>query len=59
VEGVEERNCSKLSKRLPATGTPSGVAHARKPPTWMKAGDTVAVEVERIGVLSNPVVDEA
>ena len=44
---------------LIATGTPSGVAHARKPPTWMKAGDTVAVEVERIGVLTNPVVDEA
>jgi 2-keto-4-pentenoate hydratase/2-oxohepta-3-ene-1,7-dioic acid hydratase in catechol pathway len=41
-----------------ATGTPSGVAHAREPPTWMKAGDTVAVEVERIGVLTNPVVDE-
>jgi acylpyruvate hydrolase len=44
---------------LIATGTPSGVAHARKPPAWMKAGDTVEVEVERIGVLSNPVVDEA
>jgi acylpyruvate hydrolase len=43
---------------LIATGTPSGVAHARKPPTWMKAGDTVAVEVERIGVLTNPVIDE-
>jgi acylpyruvate hydrolase len=44
---------------LIATGTPSGVAHARKPPAWMKAGDTVEVEVERIGVLRNPVVDEA
>ncbi len=41
-----------------ATGTPSGVAHARKPPAWMKAGDTVEVEVEGIGVLRNPVVDE-
>ncbi len=41
-----------------ATGTPSGVAHARKPPAWMKAGDTVEVEVERIGVLRNPIVDE-
>ena len=29
------------------TGTPSGVGHARKPePVWMKAGDTVEVEVE-------------
>jgi len=41
-----------------ATGTPSGVAHARKPPAWMKAGDVVEVEVEKIGVLRNPVVDE-
>ncbi len=41
-----------------ATGTPSGVAHARKPPAWMKAGDVVEVEVERIGVLRNPVVAE-
>jgi 2-keto-4-pentenoate hydratase/2-oxohepta-3-ene-1,7-dioic acid hydratase in catechol pathway len=43
---------------LIATGTPSGVAHARKPPAWMKAGDTVEVEIEKIGVLSNPIVDE-
>jgi 2-keto-4-pentenoate hydratase/2-oxohepta-3-ene-1,7-dioic acid hydratase in catechol pathway len=42
-----------------ATGTPSGVAHARKPPAWMKHGDVVEVEVEGIGVLRNPVVDEA
>ena len=43
---------------LIATGTPSGVAHARKPPAWMRAGDVVEVEVERIGILRNPVVDE-
>ena len=41
-----------------ATGTPSGVAHARKPPAWMKAGDVVEVEIEGIGVLRNPIVDE-
>ena len=41
-----------------ATGTPSGVAHARKPPPWMKAGDQVEVEVEGIGVLANPIIDE-
>ena len=41
-----------------ATGTPSGVAHARKPPTWMRAGDKVEVEIEKIGILSNPIVDE-
>jgi 2-keto-4-pentenoate hydratase/2-oxohepta-3-ene-1,7-dioic acid hydratase in catechol pathway len=41
------------------TGTPSGVGHARKPkPVWMKAGDTVEVEIEGVGVLRNPVEDE-
>jgi 2-keto-4-pentenoate hydratase/2-oxohepta-3-ene-1,7-dioic acid hydratase in catechol pathway len=41
------------------TGTPSGVGHARKPnPVWMKAGDTVEVEIEGIGVLRNPIADE-
>ncbi|MEZ5857024.1 MAG: fumarylacetoacetate hydrolase family protein [Hyphomicrobiaceae bacterium] len=42
-----------------ATGTPSGVAHARKPPAWMKAGDTVEIEIEKIGILRNPIVAEA
>jgi acylpyruvate hydrolase len=41
------------------TGTPSGVGHARKPnPVWMKAGDTCEIEIERVGVLSNPIEDE-
>ena len=41
------------------TGTPSGVGHARKPePVWMKAGDTVEVEIQGIGTLRNPIVDE-
>lgn len=39
------------------TGTPSGVGMARKPPLWMRDGDTVEVEIEQIGVLSNPVRD--
>ena len=41
------------------TGTPAGVGLARKPPLWMKAGDVCEVEVEGLGVLRNPVVDEA
>lgn len=41
------------------TGTPSGVGGARKPPIWMKPGDVCEVEVERIGVLRNTIVDEA
>lgn len=40
------------------TGTPSGVGLGRKPPLFMKAGDVVEVEIEQIGVLSNPIVDE-
>jgi acylpyruvate hydrolase len=38
-------------------GTPGGVGYARIPPVWMKAGDTIEVEIEGIGVLSNPVTD--
>ena len=41
------------------TGTPSGVGLARKPPLWMKPGDVCEVELEGLGVLSNPVVDQA
>jgi 2-keto-4-pentenoate hydratase/2-oxohepta-3-ene-1,7-dioic acid hydratase in catechol pathway len=41
------------------TGTPHGVGAARKPPVFLKAGDTVTVEIESIGQLTNPVVDEA
>lgn len=41
-----------------ATGTPSGVGFARKPPLWLKAGDVVEVEISGIGVLRNPVVAE-
>ena len=40
------------------TGTPAGVGMARQPPVWMKAGDVCEVEIEGIGVLRNPVVDE-
>jgi acylpyruvate hydrolase len=36
-------------------GTPSGVGYARTPPVWMKPGDTIEVEIERIGTLRNRV----
>ena len=41
-----------------STGTPEGVGHGRKPPLWMKAGDTLEVEITGIGVLRAQVVDE-
>ncbi len=40
------------------TGTPQGVGFARTPPVWMKAGDTVVVEIDGIGRLENPVMPE-
>jgi 2-keto-4-pentenoate hydratase/2-oxohepta-3-ene-1,7-dioic acid hydratase in catechol pathway len=40
------------------TGTPPGVAHARKPPAWMRHGDICEIEIEGIGILRNPVEDE-
>lgn len=40
-------------------GTPAGVGQARTPPLWMKAGDRFEVEIERIGLLANPVGNEA
>ncbi len=40
------------------TGTPSGVGFARKPPLWMKSGDTVEISIEGLGCLRNTVEDE-
>jgi 2-keto-4-pentenoate hydratase/2-oxohepta-3-ene-1,7-dioic acid hydratase in catechol pathway len=42
---------------LISTGTPSGVGFARDPKEFLKPGDVVEVEVERVGILRNPVVD--
>jgi 2-keto-4-pentenoate hydratase/2-oxohepta-3-ene-1,7-dioic acid hydratase in catechol pathway len=36
-------------------GSPAGVGYARKPPVWMQPGDTIEIEVEGIGILSNQV----
>jgi 2-keto-4-pentenoate hydratase/2-oxohepta-3-ene-1,7-dioic acid hydratase in catechol pathway len=40
------------------TGTPHGVGFARTPPVWLKPGDTVSVELEKLGTLTNPVTAE-
>ena len=54
--------CSTFTELRPgdiiATGTPGGVGAARKPPVWLRDGDTVEVEISGLGVLSNPVRDE-
>ncbi len=44
---------------LIVTGTPSGVAMARNPQPWLKPGDVCEVEIEKIGVLRNPIVQGA
>jgi len=36
-------------------GTPAGVGFVRRPPVWMKPGDVCEVEIERIGILRNPI----
>ena len=48
--------CTLLPGDLIYTGTPPGVGMARKPPVFLKPGDMVEVEIEKIGVLSNPVI---
>jgi len=41
------------------TGTPHGVGCAQRPPTFLKDGDSVTIEIEKIGKLTNPVVAES
>jgi 2-keto-4-pentenoate hydratase/2-oxohepta-3-ene-1,7-dioic acid hydratase in catechol pathway len=54
--------CSTFTELRPGdviiTGTTGGVGAFRQPPLWMKPGDVVEVEISRIGVLKNTVVDE-
>lgn len=42
-----------------ATGTPPGVGHARKPPIFLKPGDVIECEIERIGICRNTITEEA
>jgi 2-keto-4-pentenoate hydratase/2-oxohepta-3-ene-1,7-dioic acid hydratase in catechol pathway len=54
--------CSSWTELVPGdvivTGTPGGVGAGRTPPLWMKAGDTVEVDISGVGTLRNPVQDE-
>lgn len=49
------RGMTLLAGTVILTGTPAGVGAARKPPVFLQPGDVVEVEIERVGVLSNPV----
>ena len=44
---------------LISTGTPAGVGLGRKPQRWMKPGETMTIEIEGIGSLTNPIAGEA
>jgi 2-keto-4-pentenoate hydratase/2-oxohepta-3-ene-1,7-dioic acid hydratase in catechol pathway len=54
--------CSTFTRLEPgdiiATGTPGGVGAKRNPPLWLKPGDKVEVEIDRLGILENGVADE-
>jgi 2-keto-4-pentenoate hydratase/2-oxohepta-3-ene-1,7-dioic acid hydratase in catechol pathway len=50
--------CTLLPGLIISTGTPSGVAGAMKPPRWLKTGDVVRIEIERIGYIENRVIEE-
>jgi len=39
-----------------ATGTPAGVGFARQPPVFLKDGDVMEVEIEKLGKLTSPVI---
>ncbi|MFN4227869.1 MAG: fumarylacetoacetate hydrolase family protein [Candidatus Ratteibacteria bacterium] len=47
-----------LSETIILTGTPSGVGFARKPPVFLREGDIIEIEIEKIGRLKNFVVKE-
>jgi 2-keto-4-pentenoate hydratase/2-oxohepta-3-ene-1,7-dioic acid hydratase in catechol pathway len=55
-------NLSRSMTLLPGTviltGTPEGVGFTRQPPLFLKAGDIVSIEIEKIGTLTNRVVRE-
>lgn len=54
--------CSTFTRLEPGdvilSGTPGGVGAKRNPPLWMKPGDTVEVEIDRLGILRNPIQAE-
>ncbi|HWU60860.1 MAG TPA: fumarylacetoacetate hydrolase family protein [Ensifer sp.] len=54
--------CSEFTRLEPgdviATGTPGGVGAKRNPPLWMRPGDIVEVEIDKLGVLTNPIAEE-
>jgi 2-keto-4-pentenoate hydratase/2-oxohepta-3-ene-1,7-dioic acid hydratase in catechol pathway len=40
------------------TGTPGGVGARREPPVWMRAGDVIEIEIDKVGILRNRIAAE-
>lgn len=51
------RGTTLLAGTVILTGTPAGVGAARRPPVFLAPGDCVEVEIERVGLLRNPVIE--
>jgi len=49
------RSMTLLPGTVILTGTPDGVGYTREPPAFLRPGDRISIEIERIGVLTNPV----
>jgi 2-keto-4-pentenoate hydratase/2-oxohepta-3-ene-1,7-dioic acid hydratase in catechol pathway len=56
--GFLSRAMTLLPGTVIMTGTPEGVGFARRPPVFLRPGDTIEIEIEGIGVLTNNVVCE-
>jgi len=52
------RSMTLLPKTVILTGTPEGVGFTRRPPLYLQAGDTISIDIEKIGILTNRVSRE-
>ena len=52
------RSMTLLKGTVVMTGTPDGVGYTREPPVFLREGDIITVEIEKVGTLSNPVKRE-
>jgi len=50
--------CTLVPGDLISTGTPAGVGFVREPPVFLRPGDVVRIEIDGVGAIQNPVVDD-
>ena len=56
--GTAARRCARPGPAPLRAAAPSGVGLGRQPPLWMVGGDVCEVEIEGVGLLSNPIREE-